>query len=416
MALVASSDSMADRRPRRPTDLQISSASHQHPFAHNSKPARYAEVRKDRGSMNSEASAPGLMDDQASDVSADDDYQYQASGDELWDSWQNDHTTFNGAYAMPATSTRSPELFFATNYAGSPLLSPSAAAISSARKDQPRPVGHEAFISHKASDSFSRSEHLVPPSTADPVSLPMPKFFDASSISYLPPQLPPPTSPLPQLPLRAPRSPRALRTAKSHGVLNRSDASVPPRSTSLARPMTPTARPGTTSSHHHSSSFAMRQGQGQGPRRPPRPDEKVLYSPFPTGTHSRNHSRSHSNANSIAASGHASSNSTGTISPRAMQTVDSDDMQLFHQLCMERSRPMAAGARPATSGLSGLGQNKSAFDDSDSDDEVDSADSRPQTGLQRLMKGLQKRSSQEKWREPAAKEKNMFSRMFTRSK
>ncbi|KAL5598937.1 hypothetical protein BROUX41_003744 [Berkeleyomyces rouxiae] len=414
MASIAPSESMATRRPRRPTDLQISSASHQHPFAHvnmHNKPARYADIRKDRGSMNSEASAPGLMDDQASDVSADDDYQYQASGEELWDSWQNDQAAFHGAYAMPATSTRSPELFFATNHTGSPLLSPSS-ALSASRKDgtMPRPVGHEAFISHKASDSFSRSEYLMPPATADAVTMALPKMLDASSMSYLPPQMPPPTAPLPQLPLGAPRSPRILRTAKSHGVLNRGDASVPPRSTSLARPMTPSARPGT-SSHHHSSSFAMRQGAGHCPRRPPRPDEKVSYSPFPpTGPHSRTHSRNPSNANSITAS---TSHMAGSASPRGVPPVD-DDMQLLHQLCLERSRPTAFGARPATAGMSGLGQNKSAFDDDDSEDEGDS-EIRPQTGLQRLMKGLQKRSSQEKWREPT-KEKNMFSRMFTRSK
>lgn len=63
-------------------------AHHQHHHHHHNQHGRPPRG-VGRSSVGSDCSAPGMVDDHESDISAEDDYQYHVSGAELWDSfWQ----------------------------------------------------------------------------------------------------------------------------------------------------------------------------------------------------------------------------------------------------------------------------------------------------------------------------------------
>ncbi|KAK0717182.1 hypothetical protein B0T26DRAFT_286444 [Lasiosphaeria miniovina] len=156
-------------------------------------PHNQCQVEAGRESLGSDCSVPGMVEDHGSDVSVDEDYQYQTTGTDLWDSfWQ--------IRAQDSSSTRH-------RY---PALIDSSSKGQHNTQDRTRPVLVQE--DKQASQSGTREEQL--------------------NTSSRPPNAPSPTRQRPQTPKVA-----SYSLFPPTDPPDRQIPPIPPRRSSLARPL-----------------------------------------------------------------------------------------------------------------------------------------------------------------------------------
>ncbi|KAK8024045.1 hypothetical protein PG993_012111 [Apiospora rasikravindrae] len=176
------------------------------------------EPTDSRSSMTSNGSVPGMTDASDSEASADDDFHYNASASELWDSfWPNDAPRLQGIQQAQGSSSPSidnSDYFTATTLPSKPeRLDDGTITISSAERQSPQLQAFQWPLPH------SRNTRLRPIQTRSPATVDVcPKAQDETSIparsTSLIPEAPRPQHQIKRKPLRSSKSIANLNVGK----------------------------------------------------------------------------------------------------------------------------------------------------------------------------------------------------------
>ncbi|KAF4124490.1 Wiskott-Aldrich syndrome protein [Geosmithia morbida] len=279
---------------------------------------------KDRSSLGSEASTPGLIDDKTdSEVSGDEDYQYHAHTAQLWDSFWRPDDQKRGHDVDPAKKDM-------------------CGGIGSGRTDSPaKSAGDRHGLTVAVKVDGGAGQALAHPRKQYPALIPSPQQHQRHRAQ---------TDITPHRPAAAERP--SSRSSGNGSSSSSSSSSSPPSSRArlpaanyppFPKPLAiPTARKPITPSWESS-----RPQPPQKPPRPPRPDERLLLSPCLKQHEPSSSSSSSSNMTSTHLSSHvADLLITSPLSERYMgyrhgQTLESEEQvqeQLHSHIQMQRQK------------------------------------------------------------------------------
>ncbi|ROV95425.1 hypothetical protein VMCG_08488 [Cytospora schulzeri] len=237
-----------------------------------------------RSSVGSDCSAPGMTDDQESDISAEDANQYHSAGDELWDKFWEDSESLCDAQMEEEEQQRAAEIIRSARY---PALIPSQVARRKAAGLSPwenRRVSAQArnqeAVEQNASIScwplIAAKRPVTPeskPAKASYSLFPQPKPTPVVNLTPRRPSRPPrsgfvwetalhcPSTVLPQSSTGRSTKPRKLHLPTSDGAISYNSASL---TTTHSAPVSPTVRdpsPSTSTIARRSEPNALAQSR-----------------------------------------------------------------------------------------------------------------------------------------------------------